>query len=254
MPVYRMRVAYDGATYHGWQRQKGTDRTIQQKLEEALSRILQDRIRVTGASRTDAGVHALAQVAHFRTRRAVDPKKLTVGVNALLPPEIAVRSLRRVRGRFHARFDAVGKRYSYRIWNSPGKPVWIRDRAWHVRAPLNLAAMRRAARGLLGRRDFRSFSTTDRRRGGTVRRLIAIRIARRGRLVRVDFEGDGFLYNMVRAIVGTLVEVGRGRIAPGAVTGILAARDRRQAGPTAPGRGLFLERVFYGRAEGARAR
>ncbi len=243
-----MRVVYDGASYHGWQRQKGTDRTIQQKLEEALSQILQEKVAVTGASRTDAGVHALAQEAHFETFRPVDTAKLSVGMNALLPPEIAVRKVRRVRGKFHARFDAAWKRYTYWIWNDPEKPVWERNRAWHVRYPLDLAAMRRAARTLVGRRDFRAFTATDGRKGSTVRTVRSITIRRVGKRIRLDFAGDGFLYNMVRSIVGTLVDVGRGRISASRVRTILASCDRRKAGPTAPGQGLFLVKVAYDRA------
>ncbi len=245
MPLYRMRVVYDGATYHGWQRQKGTERTIQQKLEEALSRILQEKVAVTGASRTDAGVHALAQEAHFESSRAVDPGKLAVGVNALLPPEIAVRKVRRARGKFHARFDARWKKYTYRIRNGPEKPVWDRDRAWHVRYPLDLAAMRKGARCLVGRHDFKAFTATDGRKGSTVRTVHAIRIRRTGRRVRLDVIGDGFLYNMVRSITGTLVDVGRGRTPASRVRTILASRDRKKAGPTAPGHGLFLVKVSY---------
>lgn len=247
MPLYRLRVAYDGARFHGWQRQKGTDRTIQQKIEEALSRILQEPIAVTGASRTDAGVHALAQEAHFETSRAVDPKKLAWGVNALLPPEIAVDRLRRSRGRFHARFDAAGKLYRYWIWNHPVKSVWERDRSWHVRRPLDLTAMRKAARALVGRRDFKAFSAADERKGSTVRTLRSIEIRRAGRRIRLDFRGDGFLYTMVRSIVGTLADVGRGRTPASRMGAILASRDRKKAGPTAPGHGLFLVKVSYAR-------
>lgn len=247
MVLYRCRVIYDGARYHGWQRQKGTPLTIQQKLEEALGRILQQKISVIGASRTDAGVHALGQVAHFAARKRVNLEKLAVGANALLPPEIAVEKLREVKGRFHARYDAAGKLYRYWIWNDTARPVWDRERAWYVRRALDLSAMRRAARCLVGRRDFKAFTSTDQRKGSTVRTVRSIQIRRMGKRIRLDFVGDGFLYNMVRSIVGTLVEVGKGRIPPDRIGQILASRDRRRAGPTAPGCGLFLVRVMYGR-------
>lgn len=252
--VLKLVIAYDGTGYHGWQRQAGTSRTIQQVLEETLGRILQEKVTLVAASRTDAGVHALAQTAHFRTRSAFPCPRLRWAVNSLLPPEILVRRLEEAADGFHARFGAKGKRYRYRIRTGSLRPVFERAWVWHVRKPIDLAAMRRAARSLAGKRDFRAFchqeaparaAPAGRRARGTVRTLRRLSIRRAGREVHLVFEGDGFLHNMVRTIVGTLVEVGRGKRAAAGIPAILASRDRRKAGVTAPPQGLCLEKVRY---------
>lgn len=248
MRLLRLDIEYDGGAFSGWQRQKTSPRTVQQILEEALWRILQEKIVVTGASRTDAGVHARGQVAHFSTASTIPPGRLRWSVNALLPPEILVRRVRVAPRSFHARFGATRKRYRYRVWNAPDRPLWDRAHAWHERRPLDLARMREAARALAGRRDFKAFTTADRKRKSRnfVRTLHLLRLSRSGVEIRVDLAADGFLYNMARVIVGTLVEVGLGKRPPQSVPEALKRRDRRLAGRTAPAHGLCLMRVEYG--------
>jgi tRNA pseudouridine38-40 synthase len=240
----RLLLEYDGAAFFGWQRQGGRP-TVQAALEEAVRRVTGRRSPVVASGRTDAGVHAAGQVALFRTRARLPAERFRDALNAHLPPEVSVRESAEVDGRFHPMRNVVSKIYHYGIINRRARPALDRGRAWWVAAPLDVAAMRRAARRLVGRHDFRSFATEAAFRKDTVRTVRSLRLRRSGERIVVEVEGKGFLYNMVRAIAGTLVEVGRGKIKPAEVGRILAAKDRRRAGPTAPAHGLCLMSVRY---------
>ncbi|MFZ5863080.1 MAG: tRNA pseudouridine(38-40) synthase TruA [Nitrospirota bacterium] len=249
MPVLRLVIEYDGTNYHGWQRQ-AVAATIQGTIEAAIARIGGKRAVVTGAGRTDAGVHAEAQVAHVQTRAALDPATWRRALNAVLPDDVKVRSVEYAPPGFHARFSAVGKRYRYRLLNRPTPSPLERRTAWHVPQPLNLVAMRRAASALIGRRDFRTFQGADSAHGeghDTVCTLSRCAIRMRGEIVAIEVDGDRFLKYMVRNIVGTLVEIGLGRRAASGMSDLLASGDRRLAGITAPAHGLTLVEVYYER-------
>jgi tRNA pseudouridine38-40 synthase len=249
-----LTVSYDGTDFHGWQVQAG-QRTVQGVIEESLARILGERVPVLAAGRTDAGVHAEGQVISFRAATSIPPEGIAGALNAALPEDVAVLDCARAPAGFHATFHATGKVYRYVILSSRTPRPLLRRTAWRVPARLDLRRMREAARALVGRHDFRSFRTNpglEEDRGSTVRSLRRLDLRRRGELVVLELEGDGFLYNMVRSIVGTLVQVGRGTWPPGRVGEALRARDRRAAGPTAPARGLTLVSVEYGARRGRR--
>ena len=216
-----------------------------------LRRILQEPVSVIGSGRTDAGVHAAAQVAHVRTRSLLPCSRLLRSVNALLPPDIAVLTIHEAGETFHARFSARRKRYRYRIYTGEVVPPFIRPYAHHVRAPLDVRAMRREATALKGQHDFRAFARTERLRPRSTRRAITeVAVARRAREIQIDVEGNGFLHTMVRSIAGTLIDVGRGHAPPGTVRRMLTTGARRLAGTTAPACGLTLLSVDYGKQDG----
>ncbi len=244
MPNLRVVLEYDGRAFHGWQRQPGL-RTVQGVVEAAVSSIAGRPVKVAGAGRTDRGVHALGQVASFTTDRVLPAESWRRALNALLPPDVAAREVKPVPDGFHARRSARGKLYRYRILTGETRSPLEAGRCWHVRHPLDLRAMRRAARALLGRRAFDSFALAGHGRRNTVREIRAIRLARRGEWLTIEIEANGFLWGMARAIVGTLVEVGRGKTPAGRIPDILEARNRSAAGPAAPPEGLFLVRVLY---------
>ncbi len=245
----RLDLEYEGTRYHGWQIQPNA-LTVQACVERALRTVLNESCRVVGAGRTDAGVHALGQVAHFETTRAIAAPALQRALNSLLPADIAVREVREVPETFHARKSAVRKRYVYWIWNDPRKSALWERFCWHVPVPLDLPAMSAAASHLAGRHDFSSFQASGcESRDNPVREIDLLRVEPlQGPFVRIAVEAASFLRHMVRNLVGTLVEVGLGRTGADEVRSILDARDRRRAGRTAPGRGLFLEWVCYERS------
>jgi tRNA pseudouridine38-40 synthase len=244
VPTYKLTLEYDGTAYAGWQRQ-AKDLTVQGMMEAALKRITQTPITVIGAGRTDAGVHALGQVAHFKSEKLLTPDEWARALNAVLPGDIAVLSAELVADDFHARYGATGKVYEYRILNRPVRAPLDRHRVWHVKSPLNVPAMREAVRLLLGRHDFASFQGHPTDTKNTVCELRRLEIMQDGDRIRFEADADRFLKQMMRAIVGTLVEVGRGKRAPASMKDILAAKDRRAAGMTAPPHGLYLLRVDY---------
>lgn len=245
MRTLRMILEYDGTAYHGWQRQANA-LTIQQVLEEKIAVMAGETVKVIGSGRTDAGVHALGQVAHFRTISTIPDIRFLNGINSLLPGDIAVKSLQEVDPSFHARFDAKSKVYLYQIVNGPVRPVLWRQYAWFVPGPLDPETIREAAVHFLGTHDFSSFCSTHSDALGHVRTVTDIRIETGPRgLVRIVISADGFLRHMVRGIVGTLVEVGRGRRAASGIQEVLRAKDRRQGGMNAPPHGLFLKEVSY---------
>jgi tRNA pseudouridine38-40 synthase len=244
MPRLMLTVEYDGGGFCGWQVQ-AEGRTVQGALEEAVRRTTGEVVRVLGAGRTDAGVHAEGQVAHFDTDSDLPPARFLRALNYWLPEDVAVLECRRAGPQFHARFSARSKLYRYRILCSPVRRP-LREgfvlREWRE---LDAATMRQCAAALVGEHDFSSFASEHAATSTSVRRLLRSSLTRSDDELHYLVEGEGFLYNMVRIIVGTLLEVGRGKMSPEAFGDALAARDRRAAGPTAPARGLCLVRVNY---------
>ncbi len=242
-------LAYDGTEFHGWQRQAGV-RTVQEVLEGVLQRVLGHPLHVHGASRTDAGVHARGQVANVVTATPIPVENLRRAVGHRLPPDVALLHAELVRTEFHASGAALGKLYRYRLFASVRRPVAaLAGRCtWHVWYPLDLDRMRAAAAAFVGRHDFAALASHGSPRTTTVRTVRHVEVRRCGEELQIDVEGGGFLYNQVRNMVGTLVEIGRGHWSPERIAEILASRDRRQAGPTAPPQGLCLQWVRYGPA------
>jgi len=245
---FKLTIAYDGGGYEGWQTQK-TGTGVQQLVEAALAKLFPSHPGVHSSSRTDTGVHALGMVAHFEllpTEFKMPLHKLALAINAWLPMDIRILSAVRARPEFHARFDAAGKQYRYFVWNHPVMNPLLRHRAWHVPRPLDLAAIRAAAPLLVGKQDFQSFAANPGyAKASTVRTLSRLTVQRSGRLLTFIIEGDGFLYKMCRGLVGTLVQVGLGKFPPGEVAAMLAEKDRRAAGVSAPAHGLVLWKVLY---------
>jgi tRNA pseudouridine38-40 synthase len=237
--------AYDGTKFAGWQSQTG-GRAIQDVIEARLAQIFKVPIRIHGSGRTDAGVHALGQVFHFDAEWRHGPEKLLAAFRVGLPVEIQVKSARAVAADFHARFGATGKRYDYHIHLGDPDP-FHRPFCWPIHQPLQVAAMQAAATVLRGRHDFRAFTALNgTERENAVRDLRRLEVGRRGRRIRVTAEADGFLYKMVRSLVGVLVAVGEGKLTPAEVRRLLDSREREAVIQTAPAQGLFLVRVYYG--------
>lgn len=237
-------VEYDGAPFRGWQRQRNAP-SVQAHLEQALSRVAAAPITVKCAGRTDAGVHALAQVVHFDAPYERPERAWTLGVNTILPASIRVVEAHRVPGRFHARFSACGRHYRYLLLNRARPSALAPGRVSHYRTPLELAPMQAAATCLLGRHDFESFRAVVCQADSPIRTLHRVAISRSGALLRFDFHANAFLHHMVRNIVGTLMAVGSGREPVEWVERALQARDRRAAGMTAPPDGLYFVGVDY---------
>lgn len=245
----KLILSYDGTDFHGWQRQPGL-RTIQQTLEDAILVLTQARPATTASSRTDAGVHALGQVVHFLTPSRHRPEIILKALNALLPRDLRVLEVRDMPQAFHATLDATSKRYRYVIDDGPiASPFHLRY-SWQVLRQLNIEAMNRAGAALVGRHDFRSFETDWPNRTSSVRTVLELVATRSDDLVWLEVEADGFLYNMVRAIAGTLSWVGIGKRPESWVSDVLRAEKRVEAGPTAPPRGLFLVKVHHGSEPG----
>ena len=243
MTTLRLTVEYDGTNFSGFQWQSQA-RTIAGTLELALSRLFRESIKVTGAGRTDAGVHATGQVVSCTTARAFPFDRLAVALGALLPPDCSIRETTVVADGFSARFDARERSYVYAILNRPHRSALLVRYAHSVPQPLDVGAMRAGAAHLIGEHDFRSFAAASAQER-TVRRLRRIELRMAGELVRIEVAADGFLHHMVRTIVGTLVECGTGRREPSDLARALAACDRASAGPTAPPQGLYLAGVRY---------
>ena len=245
MPNYMLKLCYDGTRYKGWQKQGNTAGTIQEKLETILSRLLDQPVELAASGRTDAGGHAREQVCSFRADTVLSTEELLRRLRAHLPEDIGALSLEIAPPRFHARLSCVGKTYVYRIWNSRDPDVFERKFRTCVSESLDLDAMRRAADLLCGEHDFAAFCSAKPGKKSTVRELRSIQIEKNGADLRLIYAGSGFLYNMVRILTGTLLEVGKGLRQPEEMSRILASRDRRMAGPTAPAQGLFLWQVDY---------
>ena len=249
----RCTIAYDGTKYDGWQRQGNTDNTIQGKIEHMFSKMLGAGIEIHGAGRTDAGVHAMGQVFHFYTETDRKLPELLRDANSYLPQDMSILSMQEMPQRFHSRLNAVSKWYRYVIDNNAYADVFSRRYAWHITDKLDTERMQQAAEQLAGTHDFKSFCANRRMKKSTVRTLYGIRIAAESfpaaaygaEKLCLDFYGDGFLYNMVRILAGTLVEAGLGQRAAQDMTAVLRGKDRELAGVTAPPQGLFLMKVGY---------
>ncbi|HEY3760628.1 MAG TPA: tRNA pseudouridine(38-40) synthase TruA [Verrucomicrobiae bacterium] len=246
----KLVVAYDGANYEGWQMQKiGTG--VQEIVEKALGKLFQRAPRLHSSSRTDTGVHALGMVAHFEVPRAefkMPIRKLALALNAWLPEDVRIMSAGIAKADFHARFNATGKQYRYYVWNHTAMNPLLRRSAWYVPRKLDTRVMRAAAKLFVGKHDFQSFAAnTGYEPETTVRTLMRCDMKKSGNLLTFTIEGDGFLYKMCRGIVGTIVQAGIGKFPPEQIKSMLAKKDRRVAGMTAPAHGLVLWKVFYAR-------
>ena len=244
-------VEYDGTNYAGWQRQENA-LAVQQVLEEALSTLTRERVVIHGASRTDAGVHALGQSCHFDTESRIPADKFSYAVNTLLPPDIRVRTSQEAAPDFHARFSAKGKRYRYLFWDARHAGALNRFTHAHSIYPLDVGRMRAEAEALIGTHDFAAFAASGSVVKDTVRTLWRADVTRDGDEVKLIVEGSGFLYNMVRIIAGTLRDIGSGKLEPGALRRAIETGDRLDLGVTAPAKGLTLMEVFYELPESAK--
>ena len=259
----KLTIEYDGSNYQGWQRQKNTNQTLQEIIERALRKILQKRVRLIASGRTDAGVHALGQVANFKTNAKIPIRNLKQALNSLLPDDIVITGACEVDLKFHSCFDAKSKIYRYTILNQAHPSAHWRNLSYFVTYKLDFKKMKRAAKILIGRHDFRSFQAADKKPRDSIRTIKRINVYKvknftppflhssvglrqeRAGFIFIDIEADGFLYKMARNIVGTLIEIGRGKRLPTSIHEILASRNRQFAGSTVPGHGLCLLQVKY---------
>ena len=246
----KLTIAYHGARYKGWQVQK-SGITVQQKVEEVLKRFFPSVDRVHSSSRTDTGVHARGMVAHVEVQKdefRIGELKLRLALNAFLPDDVSVTEVKRVSGNFHARFDATGKQYRYMIWNHPALNPLQREVSWHVPRELDFLRMQEGAKFFIGNHDFRAFAVKrEYEMRSTIRVVSNCKLYKKDSMLTCLIEGEGFLYKMCRGIVGTLVEVGLGKLKPVDIRNILKSCDRSQAGMTAPAHGLILWKVMYGK-------
>ena len=250
MPRYKCVISYDGAGFSGYQIQPN-GRTVQQEIERALTAIHKGQPMKTYASgRTDAGVHARGQVIHFDSGLMIPPDKWVKALNGLLPPDIAVTETEQAPDGFHARFSATGKEYRYKLYTGAVRDPFQRHYAWHYPYPISVERIREAAKALTGTHDFTSFCSAKTEVEDRVRTLEPIECWQENEQLILRFRGNGFLYNMVRILTGTLLDISSGKIEVGDVPGILSGRDRTLAGKTAPASGLYLWKVFYGDEEG----
>jgi len=254
MKNFRLTLEYDGTHYNGWQvqskdqkRKGGRVKTIQGILEDALFTIFAQNIRVISSSRTDSGAHAKAHAANFKTGTEMSPIQIKKALNSLLPADIVVRKAERVRQDFNAQFDALSKRYRYVIYNNEEVSPFVRRYVCHFKQPLDIEVMKKEAKVLLGTHDFTSFKMSNEKSSNCRRTIKKLMLKKKGDFIEINVEADGFLYNMVRNIAGTLIEIGRSRFPEGSMSKILKNKDRKTAGPTAPASGLCLMSVKYKR-------
>lgn len=245
MKNYKIVLSYDGGRYNGWQKQGNTENTIQGKLEQVLSEIAGEAVEVNGSGRTDAGTHALGQVANFKMRWHKTAEELRIKIQKALSEDMALHTIEEMPPRFHSRLSATAKTYEYRIWMGNTPPVFWRRYVFWCEKPLDVDKMQAAAQAFIGTHDFMSFCANKRIKKSTARQITSITFAEEGKQLCISFTGNGFLYQMVRILVGTLIEVGEGKKAVGDMPQILEAKNREDAGFTAPSRGLFLKEVFY---------
>jgi len=244
MKNFKLIIEYDGTAYCGWQRQKN-DSTIQEEIETALGRITRQKITLIGSGRTDSGVHAYGQVANFSCETRLTSDVFQKGLNGLLPDDIIIRACEPVSDGFHARYDAKSKTYQYRILNQPIPAALYRQYAWYIQKTLNIESMQAALTHIVGTRDFKAFEGTGSPRVHTIRTVMTAQLTQEDRFIVFKIKANGFLKFMVRNIVGTLVDIGLGKMAPDEIETILASKDRNQAAATAPPHGLFLMSVDY---------
>ncbi|HCT65435.1 MAG TPA: tRNA pseudouridine(38-40) synthase TruA [Lachnospiraceae bacterium] len=245
MANYKMIIKYEGTRFNGWQKQGNTKNTIQEKIEAVLSEMTGEAIEISGSGRTDAGAHAYGQVANFRMKNEIAESNILSFVNKNLPQDIAVSSVERVNDRFHSRLNAKRKTYIYRIWNSEVSSVFDRRLMYTSTETMDIEEMKKAASQFLGSHDFKSFCSNKRYKKSTVREIYSIDVKKIGDEVRLTFCGNGFLYNMVRIMAGTIVQVGEGKIKSTQIPAMLEAKDRELSGVTLPAQGLTLLNVEY---------
>lgn len=244
MANYKLKIQYDGTSYSGWQIQPDVE-TIEGIITDAIEQIFHKKVKIIGASRTDAGVHARGQVANFHTTEDIDKDTLKRGVNAIIPGSISIQNTEKAEDDFHARFSSKGKIYQYYIWNRDYKTPFYSRYSWQIRRSLDIDAMKTASHFIKGEKDFSSFRASDCDAKSPVRQIDLFEIKKEEGFVKCTIQGSGFLKHMVRNIVGTLVEIGSGKMKPADMVRILEARDRTTAGPTAPPMGLVLVKVKY---------
>ncbi len=242
---YKLTIQYDGSRYKGWQRLGGKENTIQDRIEKVLEQLLGNTVEITGCSRTDAGVHALAQIANFKTERALEAGRIKEYLNHYLPQDISITDVMAVSENFHSRYLTKDKTYLYRIWNREYSNPFLRKYSMHVQEKLNLASMEKAAPYFVGKHDFTAFSNAKSKKKSMVREIYEITFIEKDGLLEIRLRGDAFLYNMARWIVGTLIDIGLGRLKEDSVPAILAEKDRGRTGNLAEACGLYLEKISY---------
>lgn len=243
---YKLVIAYDGSKYNGFQRQsKHPEKTIQGKIEAVLSKLFEEDIQIIGSGRTDAGVHSHGQTCNFFSERSISLEEISDYLAAYLPKDIAIVGLSLASPRFHSRYNVVKKCYTYTIDNSKFADPFTLKYAYHVPQPLNIEAMQTASKHLLGKHDFKSFTSLKSKTKSTVRTIYAIDFNVTGSKIQITYEGDGFLQHMVRILTGTLIEIGLGEKQPNEIPHILEALERAKSGATAPAHGLCMEKVYY---------
>lgn len=245
MNNYKLVIQYDGGRYKGWQRLGNGESTIQGKIENVLSEMTGEKIEIIGCSRTDAGVHAIAQIANFKMAKDMSVWEVKNYLNKYLPNDISVLEAGLAPDRFHARYNAKDKTYLYKIWNKEYSNPFMRKHSMHVEKKLNIAKMRKAAEFFIGSHDFTAFSNAKSKKKSMVREIYAIEIEEVDGFIQIRVRGNGFLYNMVRKIVGTLIAVGLGEMNGDAIPAIINSKDRSKAGVTADSCGLYLEKVDF---------
>ncbi|QNU67637.1 tRNA pseudouridine(38-40) synthase TruA [Ruminiclostridium herbifermentans] len=245
MRKIKLKIEYDGTNYHGWQIQKNVI-TVQETIEKAISKLLGNQVGIIGCSRTDVGVHAYGQIAHFVTDSKIPGDKFSYAINNLLPSDIVIKQSEEVSEDFHSRYSAKGKRYRYLVYNDAHASAIMKNRSYHVRPKLDIEKMKRAAKYFIGEHDFAAFQSTGGQVLSTVREIFSLEIEKKeDNIISIEVTGNGFLYNMVRIIAGTLVYVGMGRIDADEIPLIIDSLDRTRAGKTAPAEGLYLMEIFY---------
>ena len=245
MRKIKLTIEYDGTNYHGWQIQKNAN-SVQETIEKAISKLLDEKVALVGCSRTDVGVHAYGQVAHFLTNSNIPGDKFSYAINNLLPSDIVVKQSEEVTEDFHSRYSSKGKKYRYFIYNAAHASAIMRNRSYHVRPVLNFEEMKRAAKYFVGQHDFAAFQATGGQVRSTVREIYSIDVSiKEDNLIAIEVSGNGFLYNMVRIIAGTLIYVGMGKIKADEIPNIIYSLDRTRAGKTAPAEGLYLMEIYY---------
>ena len=241
----KLTIEYDGKRYLGWQRLGDSEKTIQEKVEGVIKLLTGEEIDIVGSGRTDAGTHARGQVANFKTNHQMSLPEMQLFFNRYLPQDIVVNKIEEVPERFHARYHAKGKQYSYYVWNNAIPSVFARNTSFHCPQPLDLEKMQQAAEKLIGTHDFIGFSALKKSKKSTVRTIDEITITPEGDLLRFTFKGNGFLHKMVRILTGTLIAIGDGTLTPEVIDQVLADKVRQAAGETVPSHGLFLDEVYY---------
>lgn len=245
MKNIKMIISYDGSRYNGWQKQGNTQNTLQEKMEETLKKLLDEEIEVMASGRTDAGANAIGQVINFHTKSSLDTEELMDNLNKYLPKDIRVLSAEAVNGRFHSRLNAVEKHYMYRIDNGRVANIFERKYMYRIEEKLELDKMKKACRLLEGEHDFAAFCANKKMKKSTVRNISKIVIEEKNGIINIHFYGNGFLYNMVRIMTGTLIEIGMGKKDVEKITEIINSKERANAGFLAPSNALFLMEVTY---------